>query len=195
MGSSSTSSGSVPVLRCTVFFNGTNYRDWVPRICLHMHSLRLWDFLTGVLPCPPHHSAPAEPVIPEKSAAIEKEKLLPDYKDRLASYESQFHTYRTWLDEDAHASSVLTASIEDHFAANIVEFERGLIRRGLFLVVDMSLQDSLLFLPLFISSSFFTRVMKLLMLASCGFLLSRLNVLQLLVLLLPYQRHLLWLLL
>jgi hypothetical protein len=59
----------------------------------------------------------------------------------------------------------------------------------------MSLQDSLLFLPLFVRSSFFTRVMKLLMLASCGFLLSRLHVRQLLVLLLPYQRHLLWLLL
>jgi hypothetical protein len=29
----------------------------------------------------------------------------------------------TWLDVDAHAGSVLTASIEDRFAADIVEFE------------------------------------------------------------------------
>jgi hypothetical protein len=29
----------------------------------------------------------------------------------------------TWLDEDAQAGSVLTASMEDHFAANIVNFE------------------------------------------------------------------------
>jgi hypothetical protein len=30
----------------------------------------------------------------------------------------------TWLDEDAHADSVLTTSMEDYFAADIVEFER-----------------------------------------------------------------------
>jgi hypothetical protein len=62
-------------------------------------------------------------VIPEKTIVTEKEKLLVDYDDRLASYESQFHAYRTWLDEDAHAGSVLTASMEDHFATDIVEFE------------------------------------------------------------------------
>jgi hypothetical protein len=41
MVSSSTSSGPVPVLRCLVLFDGTNYCDWVPRVCLHMHGLRL----------------------------------------------------------------------------------------------------------------------------------------------------------
>jgi hypothetical protein len=30
-----------------VLFNGTNYRDWVPRMRLHMRGLHLWD--TGVL--------------------------------------------------------------------------------------------------------------------------------------------------
>jgi hypothetical protein len=90
---------------------------------LHMRGLRLWDFLTGELPCPPRPSAPAEPVIPEKSTAAEKEKLLADYEDLLASYESQFHAYRIWLDEDARAGSVLTARMEDRFAPDIVEFE------------------------------------------------------------------------
>jgi hypothetical protein len=63
-------------------------------------------------------------VIPEKTTVTEKEKLLADYEDRLAFYESQFHAYRTWLDGDARAGSVLTASMEDHFATDIVEFER-----------------------------------------------------------------------
>jgi hypothetical protein len=78
-----------------MFFNGTNYHDWVPRMRLHMRGLRLWDFLTGELPCPSSPSAPAQLVISEKTTAAEKEKLLADYEDRLASYESQFHTYRT----------------------------------------------------------------------------------------------------
>jgi hypothetical protein len=38
MGSSSTSSGSVPVLRCPVLFDGTNYRDWVPRLLLQVKT-------------------------------------------------------------------------------------------------------------------------------------------------------------
>jgi hypothetical protein len=91
---------------------------------LHMRELRLWDFLMGELPCLPSPSAPAQPVISEKTTATKNENLLVDYEDRLASYESQFHAYRTWLDEDACAGSVLTASMEDHFAADIVDFER-----------------------------------------------------------------------
>ncbi len=63
-------------------------------------------------------------MISEKTTAAEKEQLLADYEDRLASYESQFHAYMTWLDEDARAGSVLTASMEDHFAADILDFER-----------------------------------------------------------------------
>jgi hypothetical protein len=113
MGSSSTSSGPVPVLRCSVLFNGTNYRDWVPRMRLHMCGLRFWDFLTGELPCPPSPSASTQPVISEKTTVVEKERLIADYDDRLASYESQFHSYRTWLDEDARAGSILTSSMED----------------------------------------------------------------------------------
>jgi hypothetical protein len=123
MGSSSTSSGSVLVLQCPVLFVGTNYHDWVPRMRLHMRGLQLWDFLTDGLPCPPRLSSPAELVLTEKTTTAEKEKLLTDYEDRLTSYESQFHAYMTWLDENARAGLVLTASMEDRFAADIVEFE------------------------------------------------------------------------
>jgi hypothetical protein len=107
-----------------VLFDGTNYRDWLPRMRLHMCGLHLWDFLTSELPCSPRPSAPAEPVIIEKTIAAEKEKLLTDYEDRLASYNSQFHAYKTWLDEDARAGLVLTDSMDDRFTADIVEFDR-----------------------------------------------------------------------
>jgi broad-specificity NMP kinase len=63
-------------------------------------------------------------VIIENTTTVEKEKLLTDYDDRLASYESQFHAYRTWLNENARTGSVLIASMEHHFAADIVEFEQ-----------------------------------------------------------------------
>jgi hypothetical protein len=89
-----------------------------------MRGHRLWDFLMGELPCPPSPSAPAQPLISEKTTTVEKEQLLADYEDRLSFYESQFHAYRTWLDEDARAGSVLTASMEDRFAADIMNFER-----------------------------------------------------------------------
>jgi hypothetical protein len=41
MGSSSTSSGFIPVLRCPVLFDGINYHDWVPRMRLHVRVLQL----------------------------------------------------------------------------------------------------------------------------------------------------------
>jgi hypothetical protein len=62
---------------------------------LHMCGLRLWDFLTGEIPCLPSPSAPAQPVISEKTTAAEKEVLIVDYDDRLTSYESQFCAYMT----------------------------------------------------------------------------------------------------
>jgi hypothetical protein len=125
MGSYSTSSDPIPVLQCSVLFNRTNYCDWVPLMRLHMRGLRLWDFLTGELPCPLLPSAPAQPVITEKTIVAEKEMLITDYDDCLASYESQYSAYRTWLDEDARAGSILVASMEDRFFADIVELERS----------------------------------------------------------------------
>jgi hypothetical protein len=92
---SSTSLGPAPVLRCPVLFNGTNYRDWVPCTRLHMHRLRLWDFLTGELPCPPSPLVPVQPVISDKTTAAKKERLIVDCDDCLALYESQFCAYRT----------------------------------------------------------------------------------------------------
>jgi hypothetical protein len=108
-----------------MLFNGTNYHDWVPCMRLHMRELRLLEFLTGKLPCPLPPSAPAKPVILEKTTAAEKERLIADYDDYLTSCESQFSAYRTWLDEDARAGSVLMASMEDQFSADIVELERS----------------------------------------------------------------------
>jgi hypothetical protein len=64
-------------------------------------------------------------VISEKTTAAEKEVLIVDYDDCMSSYESQFHAYMTWLDEDAAASLVLVASMEDRFSADIVELEQS----------------------------------------------------------------------
>jgi hypothetical protein len=88
---------------------------------LHMYGLHLWEFLTGELPCLPPPSAPPQSMISEKITVAEKERLITDYDDCLASYESQFRAYMTWLDEDARAGSVIVASMEDQFSTDIVE--------------------------------------------------------------------------
>ncbi|WVZ80634.1 hypothetical protein U9M48_028093 [Paspalum notatum var. saurae] len=125
MAPSTPSNGGVPVLRYPLLFNGTNYRVWVPRMRWHMHGLRLWDFLTGQLPCPPCPSAPARPTVPDKATDEAKDKLLADYDDLVKSYESQFSAYSAWMDEDARAGSILIASMENEFAAEIADFERS----------------------------------------------------------------------
>jgi hypothetical protein len=71
-----------------------------------------------------HRCCSCTTAILEKTIAAEKERLIVDYDDCLTLYESQFCAYMTWLDEDARAGSVLTASMEDHFAIDIVDFER-----------------------------------------------------------------------
>jgi hypothetical protein len=81
-------------------------------------------FLHGQASLPPSPSAPTQPVISKKTTAAKKERLIVDYDDRLTSYESQFRAYRTWLDEDTQAGLVLTASMEDHFVVDIVDFEQ-----------------------------------------------------------------------
>jgi hypothetical protein len=78
----------------------------------------------GELLCLLSPSAPTQLVISEKTTTVEKERLIPDYDNRLASYESQFRAYMTWLDEDAQAGLVMITSMEDRFAADIVEFDR-----------------------------------------------------------------------
>ena len=118
---SQSSGGQIP--RCPVIFNGTNYRVWVSRMRWHMRGLRLWDFLTGELPCPPLPTPPVQPVFPPATSDDDKKKLHDEYNDDMASYMSQFAAYRTWLDEDARAGAVLTASMEEHLTANIVELD------------------------------------------------------------------------
>jgi hypothetical protein len=124
MGSSLTSLGSIPVLRCLVIFNDTNYLGWVSRMRLHMRGLRLWEFLTDELPYPLSPSTPVQHVISEKTTATEKDVLIADYEDPLALYESQYSVCMTWLDEDTRDGSVHVASMEDRFSAEIVELER-----------------------------------------------------------------------
>ena len=112
-------------MRCPVLFNGTNYRDWIPRFRWHMRCLRLWEFITGDIPCPPPPVAPVKPIIPDKATDAEKTKILDNYDASMESYASQFATYRIWLDEDARAGAVLTASMEEHLSADIVGFDHA----------------------------------------------------------------------
>ncbi|WVZ93714.1 hypothetical protein U9M48_039674 [Paspalum notatum var. saurae] len=105
-----------------------------------MRGLRLWEFLTSQLPCPPCPSAPARPTVLEKAIDEAKDKLLADYDDLVKSYESQFIAYSAWMDEDARAGSILIASMEDEFAAEIADFERC----GLFFVIATSPLEQLI---------------------------------------------------
>jgi hypothetical protein len=65
-----------------MLFNGTNYRDYVPHMCLYMCGLRLYELLTSDLPCPTCPTAPTSPMISEM--ATHKE-LFADYDGHVSS--------------------------------------------------------------------------------------------------------------
>lgn len=50
-------------------------------------------------------------------------KLLVVYDNSLASYESHYDIYRTLVDENVGAASILVTSINDRFSADTIEFE------------------------------------------------------------------------
>ena len=118
-------SGGAQIPRCPVIFDGTNYHDWVPHMRWHMRGLRLWEFLSGELPCPALPDRPVQPVIPPENSEEEQKKLREAYDDDMASYMSHFRAYRTWLDEDARAGAVLVASMEKHLAGEVIRLDHA----------------------------------------------------------------------
>ena len=90
-----------------------------------MRGLRLWEFITGDIPCPSPPVVPVKPTIPDKTTDDVKTKMLDDYDASMESYVSRIATYRAWLDEDARAGAVLAASMEEQISADIVGFEHA----------------------------------------------------------------------
>jgi hypothetical protein len=86
--------------------------------------LRLWEFLTGELPCPAAPPAPpVRPVIPATATEDNKKKLLDDFEMRWHHITlSLLHTGLGWMHEDARGSAVLAASMES-LSAEIVAFD------------------------------------------------------------------------
>jgi hypothetical protein len=53
-----------------------------------MCGLRIWEFITGDIPCPPPPVVPVKPTIPAKATDAEKTKILEDYDASMESYAS-----------------------------------------------------------------------------------------------------------
>lgn len=113
-------SSSIP--RCPVILDGSNYLEWVPHMRVHMRGLRLWDIVTGALPCPLQPIAPVELMIPADASEEDKKKLQEDYEEELASFDAQSRAITAWADEDARACSILTASVIQRISNEIVAF-------------------------------------------------------------------------
>ena len=129
--------GYVAVPRCSVIFDGTNYAEFVGFMRIHMCGLLLWGVLSGEVPCPPCPVAPVAPIPPvppvlaadASQADWDAAKAFDDavvdaydqqvsaYSDALSVYRDAPSAYTQWLDEDARAATVLTASVLPQFAS------------------------------------------------------------------------------
>jgi hypothetical protein len=100
-------SGTVSVPRCPVLFDGVNYSHWAQHMSLHMRGQRLWDVLSGELPCPPCPIAPTMSSLASQAIDDDRAKAKEQFNDAMENYQSQFALYKAWLDEDARASALL----------------------------------------------------------------------------------------
>ena len=53
-----------------------------------MRGIRLWEFITGDIPCPPPPVVLVKSTIPDKATDAEKTKILDDYDASMESYAS-----------------------------------------------------------------------------------------------------------
>ena len=133
-------SGYIAVPRYSVIFDGTNYTEFTGFMRIHMRSLRLWGFLSGEVCCPPCPVPPVAPTPPTPSAlpayasqtAKDAAKLADEadlraydekalaYEEALQTYHGALSVYTQWLDDDARAAAVLTASVLPQFASEFL---------------------------------------------------------------------------
>ena len=110
---------TVSVPRCPVIFDGLNYRDWFQHMRIHMRGQRLWDFLTGDLPCL-SRPTPVAPVLSRDASEDARTEASEAFEDAMETFQTQYAAYKTWIDEDARASAILVASMEVHLTGDIV---------------------------------------------------------------------------
>ena len=144
----SASSGYVAIPRCSVIFDGTNYPDFAAFMRIHMRGLRLWGVLSGEVSCPPCPIAPTAPIPPtppvlaadatqaakdaaksaDDVAIAAYDRQVKEHSDALETYRLDLTAYTQWIDDDARAVAVLTASVLPQFASEFM---------GLSTVADM----------------------------------------------------------
>ena len=136
----SAASGYVAVPRCPVIFDGTNYTELTGFMRIHMRGIRLWGVLSGEVCCPSRPVPPVAPTPPTplvlppdaNQAAKDAAKIADEaadraydervlaYEEALQLYHGALYAYTQWLDDDARAAAVLTASVLPQFASEFL---------------------------------------------------------------------------
>ena len=63
-------------------------------MCLHMCGQRLWEFLTGELPCPPRPAPPAESVFPKTTSEDVRKEASDAFENAMETFETQYAAYK-----------------------------------------------------------------------------------------------------
>lgn len=118
--SGTSSTGIVSVPKPPITFNGVNYREFVQHMRIHLRGQRLWVYLTGERPCPPHPVPPTKPIFPADATEDVQRAAVAAFEDALEEYQTQLHAYEVWNDGDAKASAIVVASIELEHASDML---------------------------------------------------------------------------
>ena len=118
-------SSTIAVPRCSVIFDGANYRDFTQHMCVHIHGLCLWGILCHNVPCPSSLELLTKPVQStfnkgDKAgidiALATYEKVVSACQEALELYYDWLPDCAQWMDDDAHAASILITSVKHMFS-------------------------------------------------------------------------------
>ena len=92
---------------------------------LHMRGQRVWEYLTGSLPCPSLPTPPAEVVFPADADDTKQREVLDAFEEATEGYQNQLHLYKQWTDDDARASAILVSSMDVDLTMDVVSLTTG----------------------------------------------------------------------
>ena len=75
--------------------DGTNYKQWAPKMKAYLMSKELWGYVSGQIPCPKSSTIPKEPT-PDKETGMITTEQQQEYEEQLLTFNVSNEKFVQW---------------------------------------------------------------------------------------------------